>query len=53
MSNSGSVLEVLVRDDAAVTDAHRSRSQRGTPDEELMRALYQEHAGPLLAFVLR
>ncbi|MEV5592799.1 MULTISPECIES: sigma-70 family RNA polymerase sigma factor [Streptomyces] len=23
------------------------------PDEELMRALYEEHAGPLLAFVLR
>ncbi|OKI05326.1 RNA polymerase subunit sigma [Streptomyces sp. CB02923] len=24
-----------------------------SPDEELMRALYEEHAGPLLAFVLR
>ncbi len=25
----------------------------GIPDEELMRALYREHAGPLLAYVLR
>jgi RNA polymerase sigma-70 factor, ECF subfamily len=47
-----------VRKDAAVTDDRTFRSQdRDTagprPDEELMRALYKEHAGPLLAFVLR
>ncbi|MGI5469015.1 sigma-70 family RNA polymerase sigma factor [Streptomyces sp. CA-132043] len=35
-----------MREDAVVAD-------RTTPDEELMRALYEEHAGPLLAFVLR
>ncbi|MBP2403142.1 Sigma-K factor [Streptomyces netropsis] len=28
-------------------------ADRTTPDEELMRALYDEHAGPLLGFVLR
>ncbi len=28
-------------------------SQSSEPDEELMRALYREHAGPLLAYVLR
>nr|WP_260867962.1 sigma-70 family RNA polymerase sigma factor [Streptomyces sp. SAJ15] len=28
-------------------------TERTTPEDELMRALYQEHAGPLLAFVLR
>jgi RNA polymerase sigma-70 factor (ECF subfamily) len=28
-------------------------SQPSEPDEELMRALYREHAGPLLAYVLR
>ncbi|MBW8087355.1 MULTISPECIES: sigma-70 family RNA polymerase sigma factor [Streptomyces] len=53
LSNSGQVLEVQVHDDAAVSDERPSRSRRGTPDEQLMRALYQEHAGPLLAFVLR
>ncbi|MFH9421180.1 sigma-70 family RNA polymerase sigma factor [Streptomyces sp. NPDC017529] len=37
---------VRVRKDAVVADST-------TPDEELMRALYEEHAGPLLAFVLR
>ncbi|EFL25671.1 RNA polymerase sigma-70 factor, ECF subfamily [Streptomyces himastatinicus ATCC 53653] len=35
-----------VRKDALVTE-------RTTPDDALMRALYAEHAGPLLAFVLR
>ncbi|UNO41764.1 sigma-70 family RNA polymerase sigma factor [Streptomyces sp. MST-110588] len=35
-----------MRKDAVVAD-------RARPDEELMRALYEEHAGPLLAFVLR
>lgn len=28
-------------------------TERTTPDDALMRALYEEHAGPLLAFVLR
>ncbi|CAM5527654.1 RNA polymerase sigma factor [Streptomyces abikoensis] len=28
-------------------------ADRTSPDEDLMRALYEEHAGPLLAFVLR
>lgn len=53
--------EVRVRKDAAVTDDHPSRSRHARPaprpgdqaDEELMRALYREHAGPLLAYVLR
>ncbi|WP_437344943.1 sigma-70 family RNA polymerase sigma factor [Streptomyces tubercidicus] len=35
-----------MRKDAVVAD-------RTTPEEELMRALYDDHAGPLLAFVLR
>ncbi|MFD7664494.1 sigma-70 family RNA polymerase sigma factor [Streptomyces sp. NPDC059788] len=35
-----------MRKDAVVADST-------SPDEELMRALYEEHAGPLLAFVLR
>ncbi|WP_443333733.1 sigma-70 family RNA polymerase sigma factor [Streptomyces sp. CB02923] len=35
-----------MREDAVVADST-------SPDEELMRALYEEHAGPLLAFVLR
>lgn len=30
-----------------------SASSNNEPDEELMRALYREHAGPLLAYVLR
>lgn len=50
-----------MRKDAAVTDDHPSRSRHARPaprpgdqaDEELMRALYREHAGPLLAYVLR
>ncbi|GAB2931763.1 MULTISPECIES: sigma-70 family RNA polymerase sigma factor [unclassified Streptomyces] len=51
-----------MRKDAAVADdrPHRARhrsepapSSSGIPDEELMRALYREHAGPLLAYVLR
>lgn len=50
-----------MRKDAAVTDDHplRSRHARSAPrsgaqpDEEMMRALYREHAGPLLAYVLR
>lgn len=53
--------EVRVRKDAAVTDDHPFRSRHARPaprsgvqaDEELMRALYREHAGPLLAYVLR
>lgn len=53
--------EVQVRKDAAVADdrpqraRHRNDKARDTsmPDEELMRALYREHAGPLLAYVLR
>ncbi|MFF0743225.1 sigma-70 family RNA polymerase sigma factor [Streptomyces sp. NPDC004111] len=51
-----------VREDAAVADDRprraRHRSSRESVnsacgEEELMRALYREHAGPLLAFVLR
>ncbi|MFD4762523.1 sigma-70 family RNA polymerase sigma factor [Streptomyces sp. NPDC058439] len=50
-----------VRKDAAVADdrPHRARHRSGpprssdVPDEELMRALYREHAGPLLSYVLR
>ncbi|MFC9622179.1 sigma-70 family RNA polymerase sigma factor [Streptomyces sp. NPDC056930] len=51
-----------MRKDAAVADdrPHRARhrsepplSPSDVPDEELMRALYHEHAGPLLAYVLR
>lgn len=38
-----------MRDDTAVA-AHRSTP---APDEELMRVLYREHAGPLFGFVLR
>ncbi|MEO3766892.1 sigma-70 family RNA polymerase sigma factor [Streptomyces sp. B8F3] len=38
-----------MRDDAVVA-AQRSKP---TPDEELMRVLYREHAGPLFGFVLR
>jgi RNA polymerase sigma-70 factor (ECF subfamily) len=54
--------EVQVRKDAVVADdrpqraRHRSEKPRidsSAPDEELMRALYREHAGPLLAYVLR
>lgn len=51
--------EVGVRKDAAVANErgsrarHRMSSQPSEPDEELMRALYREHAGPLLAYVLR
>ncbi|MFJ1745970.1 sigma-70 family RNA polymerase sigma factor [Streptomyces sp. NPDC088116] len=51
-----------MRKDAAVADdrPHRARHRSATPrtnspapDEELMRALYREHAGPLLAYVMR
>ncbi|MFD0023514.1 sigma-70 family RNA polymerase sigma factor [Streptomyces sp. NPDC058382] len=51
-----------VRKDAAVADdrprgaRHRGKpppSPSAAPDEELMRALYREHAGPLIAYVLR
>src|ERR1044072_7507325 len=50
--------EVGVRKDSVVANEHGSRarhrmSQPSEPDEELMRALYREHAGPLLAYVLR
>ncbi|MFF2043065.1 sigma-70 family RNA polymerase sigma factor [Kitasatospora sp. NPDC058170] len=45
-----------MRKDGVVTEEHPGGggAARGTgaPDEELMRALYQEHAGPLLGFVL-
>src|SRR4051795_4125461 len=43
-----------LRKDAAVADDRpRGAKHRAVPDEELMRALYREHAGPLLAYVLR
>ncbi|MGW7005420.1 sigma-70 family RNA polymerase sigma factor [Streptomyces sp. NPDC054933] len=49
-----------MREDAAVTDdrtlpSHEPRRSTDgpEPDEELMRTLYKEHAGPLLAYVLR
>ncbi|MFJ6700787.1 sigma-70 family RNA polymerase sigma factor [Streptomyces sp. NPDC091272] len=52
-----------MREDAAVADdrpqrraRHRSAGKGSgppAPEEELMRSLYREHAGPLLAFVLR
>ncbi|MEU6661032.1 sigma-70 family RNA polymerase sigma factor [Streptomyces sp. NPDC046821] len=50
--------EVGVRKDSAVADerpprARRRAPQSSGPDEELMRVLYREHAGPLLAYVLR
>ncbi|MGW4893252.1 sigma-70 family RNA polymerase sigma factor [Kitasatospora sp. NPDC004240] len=45
-----------MRKDGVVTGEHRHSdpAARGSsaPDEELMRALYREHAGPLLGFVL-
>ncbi|WP_441246826.1 sigma-70 family RNA polymerase sigma factor [Kitasatospora sp. McL0602] len=49
-----------MRKDGAVTE-HRftgpgggaGRQSGAAPDEELMRALYRDHAGPLLGFVLR
>jgi RNA polymerase sigma-70 factor (ECF subfamily) len=40
-----------VRQDGVVTDEARDGDAVGT-DEELMRALYRDHAGPLLGFVL-
>src|SRR5258708_30309738 len=33
-------------------DAERHEQQRAVSDEELVRALYDEHAGPLLRFAL-
>ncbi|MGK5630584.1 sigma-70 family RNA polymerase sigma factor [Streptomyces sp. URMC 123] len=51
-----------MRKDAAVADERPSRvrhraekPRRGAavPDEDLMRAIYREHAGPLFAYVLR
>lgn len=51
-----------MREDAAVADdrprgarqrAEPPPSPSAVPDEELMRALYREHAGPLIAYVLR
>ncbi|MDH6576114.1 RNA polymerase sigma-70 factor (ECF subfamily) [Kitasatospora sp. MAP5-34] len=49
-----------MREDGAVTDhpfTGRSTEDgppsRPAPDEELMRTLYRDHAGPLLGFVLR
>ncbi|MFI9360933.1 sigma-70 family RNA polymerase sigma factor [Kitasatospora sp. NPDC053057] len=45
-----------MRKDEVVTDEHPAGGSAahgtGAPDEELMRALYREHAGPLFAFVL-
>ncbi|MCX4866792.1 sigma-70 family RNA polymerase sigma factor [Streptomyces sp. NBC_00257] len=37
----------------ASASSPRSSSSSAVPDEELMRALYREHAGPLFAYVLR
>lgn len=51
--------EVGVRKDSVVANErgararHRMSQSSSEPDEELMRALYREHAGPLLAYVLR
>ncbi|GGQ02896.1 RNA polymerase sigma factor [Streptomyces mutabilis] len=51
--------EVGVRKDSVVANdrgaraRHRMSQSSSEPDEELMRALYREHAGPLLAYVLR
>ncbi|MEC4015087.1 sigma-70 family RNA polymerase sigma factor [Streptomyces sp. H27-D2] len=50
-----------VREDAVVADDGPLRENSGArhagrvraPDEELMRGLYAEHAGPLLGYVLR
>jgi len=49
-----------VRKDGAVTEHPFARRSTGggsssglAPDEELMRTLYRDHAGPLLGFVLR
>lgn len=49
-----------MREDSVVTDDQTTRGQgRGPagpglePDEELIRKLYDEHAGPLLGYVLR
>ncbi|KJS59242.1 sigma-70 family RNA polymerase sigma factor [Streptomyces rubellomurinus] len=50
-----------MRKDGTVTEEHPGRGDAapgrgapgtGAPDEELMRALYREHAGPLFGFVL-
>ncbi|MFJ9776212.1 sigma-70 family RNA polymerase sigma factor [Kitasatospora sp. NPDC101157] len=45
-----------MRKDEVVTDEHPAGGSAahgtGAADEELMRALYHEHAGPLFAFVL-
>ncbi|ARF81008.1 sigma-70 family RNA polymerase sigma factor [Kitasatospora aureofaciens] len=45
-----------MRKDEVVTDEHpvggSAAHGAGAADEELMRALYREHAGPLFAFVL-
>ncbi|WP_442789249.1 sigma-70 family RNA polymerase sigma factor [Kitasatospora sp. NBC_01302] len=40
-----------MRQDGLVTEEPRDGGAAG-PDEELIRALYQEHAGPLFGFVL-
>ncbi|MEY9943492.1 sigma-70 family RNA polymerase sigma factor [Kitasatospora sp. GAS1066B] len=44
-------LEVGVRQDGTVTDELRGGGSAGT-GEELIRALYRDHAGPLFGFVL-
>lgn len=44
-----------MRHDETVTEEHPAGAAAhgaGPPDEELMRALYHEHAGPLFGFVL-
>jgi RNA polymerase sigma-70 factor (ECF subfamily) len=41
-----------VRQDGLVTDEPRDGRAAAGTDEELMRVLYREHAGPLLGFVL-
>ncbi|MEU6733752.1 sigma-70 family RNA polymerase sigma factor [Streptomyces physcomitrii] len=43
-----------MREDAAVAGERLAAAGHGAPhDEELMRALYEEHAAPLLSYVLR
>ncbi|WP_338118237.1 sigma-70 family RNA polymerase sigma factor [Streptomyces coryli] len=42
-----------MRDHAVVTDDRPPGAEGALPEDELMRVLYKEHAGPLLGFVLR
>ncbi|WTG88045.1 sigma-70 family RNA polymerase sigma factor [Kitasatospora sp. NBC_01560] len=44
-----------MREDGVVTEEHpggAASAPGGVPDEDLMRALYRDHAGPLFGFVL-